>query len=81
MLSALAQRADGPFVARLPREAGRREFRYAHLFSGEVAGADASEDAPEAAAPAPSRLERLEQRVADLEAELAALKQELGAAS
>ena len=81
MLSALAQREDGPFVARLPREAGRRESRYAHLFSGEVAAAAASEDAHAAAAPAPSRLERLEQRVADLEGEVAALKQKLGAAS
>ena len=79
VLSALTQREDGPFVVRLPREAGRRESRYAHLFSGEVAGAAESEDVREAAAPAPSRLERLEQRVADLEAELSALKQELGA--
>jgi uncharacterized protein len=36
-LTRLSERADGPFVTRLPREPGRRESRYAHLFSGEVA--------------------------------------------
>ena len=30
----LATREDGPFVVRLAREPGRRESRYAHLFSG-----------------------------------------------
>jgi uncharacterized protein YceH (UPF0502 family) len=36
-LTRLSEREDGPFVVRLAREAGRRESRYAHLFSGEVA--------------------------------------------
>jgi uncharacterized protein len=36
-LTRLTEREDGPFVVRLAREAGRRESRYAHLFSGEVA--------------------------------------------
>src|ERR1700749_2171248 len=36
-LTRLSEREDGPFVTRLPREPGRREARYAHLFSGEVA--------------------------------------------
>ena len=35
-LTRLSEREDGPFVVRLAREAGRRESRYAHLFSGEV---------------------------------------------
>src|SRR6202012_363164 len=35
----LSEREDGPFVVRLAREPGRRDSRYAHLFSGEVAGA------------------------------------------
>jgi uncharacterized protein YceH (UPF0502 family) len=38
-LTRLAEREGGPFVTRLAREPGRRESRYAHLFSGEVAGA------------------------------------------
>jgi uncharacterized protein YceH (UPF0502 family) len=37
-LTRLAEREGGPFVVRLAREPGRRESRYAHLFSGEVAG-------------------------------------------
>jgi len=36
-LTRLGEREDGPFVVRLAREPGRRESRYAHLFSGEVA--------------------------------------------
>ena len=35
-LTRLSEREDGPFVVRLARESGRRESRYAHLFSGEV---------------------------------------------
>lgn len=34
VLDALAKREDGPFVKRLPREPGKRESRYRHLFSG-----------------------------------------------
>jgi len=34
-LQALLERDSGPLVARLPREPGRRESRYMHLFSGE----------------------------------------------
>jgi uncharacterized protein len=37
-LTRLSEREDGPFVLRLAREPGRRESRYAHLFSGAVAG-------------------------------------------
>ena len=36
-LTRLSEREDGPFVVRLAREPGRRDSRYAHLFSGEVA--------------------------------------------
>lgn len=77
-LAALSRREDGPFVVRLPREQGRRESRYAHLFSGEVTGAPAGEeefDSPQAAAPAVRDIERLEQRIASLEAEVAELRQ------
>ena len=37
-LTRLGEREDGPFVTRLAREPGRRESRYAQLFSGEVTG-------------------------------------------
>lgn len=39
-LTRMADRPDGPFVVRLPREPNRRDSRWAHLFSGPVAGAD-----------------------------------------
>jgi uncharacterized protein len=35
-LTRLSERENGPFVVRLAREPGRRDSRYAHLFSGEV---------------------------------------------
>lgn len=72
-LESLARREDGPFVVRLPREPGKRESRYAHLFSGEVEGEDAAFDAVPAAAKSAS-FQQLEERVSRLEAELADLK-------
>lgn len=72
-LDQLTQREDGPFIVRLPREPGKRESRYAHLFSGEVDGSDAV--VCEAFSPIePSQRTQLEPRVAQLEAEVAELK-------
>lgn len=82
VLVSLSRREDGPFVVRLPREPGRRESRYAHLFSGEVEGASATdlvEHTDDATAPARVTLQSLEQRVADLEATVAELKAQLAA--
>ncbi len=79
-LQQLAQREDGPFVVRLPREPGRRESRYAHLFSGEVEVPDTitSESTIPRAAPAQSeRLNDLEQLVRELREELEEVKQKL----
>lgn len=82
VLTALAERDDGPFVVRLAREPGRRESRYAHLFSGEVvgeiAGAADGEEAPPPAGADADRIEQMEQRIAALEATVAALQQRLG---
>src|SRR5688572_23232146 len=61
----LMVRADGPFVTRLAREPGRRESRYAHLFSGPVQSA--STEPAEAPTPAPRRIDREEDRLARLE--------------
>jgi uncharacterized protein YceH (UPF0502 family) len=60
----LMAREDGPFIARLPRAAGARESRYAHLFSGSI------ESAPEpeiAAAGSPGGATALSERVSRLE--------------
>jgi uncharacterized protein YceH (UPF0502 family) len=75
VLAGLMARTDGPFVARLAREPGRRDARFAHLFGGQSAAA------PPAAAPeevaAPTRLERLEEEVRQLRSELEGLKRRL----
>ena len=73
-LESLSNREDGPFVLQLPREPGRRDSRYAHLFSGAVSMPAQSEPsdiepAPESA-PAASRLERLEEDVRQLKEQL-----------
>jgi uncharacterized protein YceH (UPF0502 family) len=87
VLGSLAQREDGPFVMRLAREPGRRESRYAHLFSGEVSGAEAGtlEDSAAGCIEKPGakdgRISQLEARVADLENEMAGLKKLLTAPS
>jgi uncharacterized protein YceH (UPF0502 family) len=81
-LESLRSREDGPFVVRLPREPGRRDSRYAHLFSGAVA-VPASDEEPQAvafsgvAAEIPARLDRLEEQVQRLREELADLKRRL----
>ena len=49
-LTRLSEREDGPFVLRLAREPGRRESRYAHLFSGAVAGGAEGHSSAELAA-------------------------------
>jgi uncharacterized protein len=80
-LESLSNRADGPFVVRLPREPGRRDSRYAHLFSGAVtipAPTEESITGPSmASAPAPSRLERLEKELQQLKQELNDIKARL----
>jgi uncharacterized protein len=75
-LEQLARREDGPFVMRLPREPGKRESRYAHLFAGEVTGADERES-PTVAANESATIIQLEQRVAQLEAEMKAMSDRL----
>jgi uncharacterized protein YceH (UPF0502 family) len=85
VLVSLSRREDGPFVVRLPREPGRRESRYAHLFSGEVEGVsatdtpNATEHVDDAETPTRVTLHTLEQRITDLEATVAELKAQLAA--
>lgn len=70
-LEQLANREDGPYVVRLPREPGKRESRYMHLFSGDM---QTLINVVEAVAPTEQSLEA---RVEALETEVAELKQRL----
>jgi len=74
-LEHLARHDAGACVVRLAREAGRRDARYAHLFSGEVHTASAAAPEPEATAVPADRLTALEQQVRELRDELQALRQ------
>jgi len=79
-LQRLVNYEQGPFVVRLAREPGRREARYAHLFSGAV------EVPPDTVAPlavsdtdpGQQTLQGVESRLAAMEAELERLRSLLG---
>ncbi len=78
-LQHMMDRDDGPYVTRLPREPGKRESRYAHLFCGEVEAtthstnvnvrSEVNED--------DARIAQLEQWVMELFVEVNQLKQQL----
>jgi uncharacterized protein YceH (UPF0502 family) len=78
-LDDLLTREGGPFVVKLEREPGRRESRYAHLFSGPVdtaASHSAYVDVQQSldTSNQENRIVALEQEVASLREELLALK-------
>ena len=78
-LQKLMQR-EPPLAVVLPRQPGTKEFRYAHLLSGEVESRDLA--SPQLASPSSSsaddeRVSRLEEAVADLQNEVSELRQQL----
>ncbi|HIE9772937.1 TPA: YceH family protein [Klebsiella pneumoniae] len=81
VLEGLTTREDGPFVARLPWEPGKRESRYMHLFCDDM---DTLITTVEALAPLDddgdlrARVEALEGEVAELKARLDSLLHHLG---
>ena len=77
VLQGLMDAPEGPFVVKLPHEPGRREFRYAHLFSGEVdisASYSSTEDDGDTSESGDDRISRLEQQVEQLQAEIQQIK-------
>ncbi|KQA20292.1 DUF480 domain-containing protein [Vibrio metoecus] len=73
VLDRLANRASGALVVKLPREPGKRESRYHHLFCGEV-DMSAFASSTENEGMASSQLAELEQEVAALREEVAELR-------
>ncbi|HGA2074265.1 TPA: YceH family protein [Yersinia enterocolitica] len=64
VLNQLSLRDDGPFVVRLAREPGKRESRFMHLLSGDIAPlSSAVQSASEGADDLESRVAQLEQQV------------------
>ena len=63
---------EPPLIARLPRQSGQKEVRYAQLLSGEVslAGQEPETD------PEPDRIEKLEQEVEELKRQFAEFKKQ-----
>lgn len=75
ILDGLANRESGPLVVKLPREPGKRESRYQHLFSGEVDVESLEQTfahAPEGGAT--TRIDQLEHEVHALKNEVAELR-------
>ncbi len=77
-LRALKEAEDGPYVTKIPREPGRRESRFAHLFSGDVEPAVEPTREPEVSMSVSDdgdRVTQLEQQVAALELEIREIRQ------
>lgn len=71
VLNQLSLREDGPFVVRLAREPGKRESRFMHLLSGDVAPTSPAQGS------APDGADALEARVAQLEQQVMVLTRRL----
>jgi uncharacterized protein len=77
VLQNLIERDAEPLVARLPREPGRRESRYMHLFGGAAPPQAAAEPVPTEGADQSEARETLASRVARLEDAVGLLRAEL----
>lgn len=75
VLNALEENDYGPYVTMLPRQAGRKESRYAHLFCGEVESISSPDSGvATSAVKGSSRLEELELEVSELREKLRGLE-------
>ncbi len=70
VLQDLAGREEGALVRKLPREPGRRESRYVHLFCGEVDMPQVRHGEEEALVSDEDRVTALEQRVEEMSLQL-----------
>lgn len=74
VLERLAARESGALVVKLPREPGKRESRYQHLFSGEVDLEALAVESSYASSFSSNKMEMLEAEVAELRQEVAELR-------
>ncbi|PSU35954.1 YceH family protein [Photobacterium lutimaris] len=80
VLDKLSEHPKGPFVVKLPKESGKRDFRYMHLLSGEVDIEALQQQSQKVASGSPSsptseRLTALEDEVVELKKEVQELKE------
>lgn len=77
-LNSLMSRDEDPLVARLPRQAGQKEIRFAHLLSGEIPVEESAETTLPRRTHTPSqdRVSVLEQEVASLKSQVQDLQQQ-----
>jgi uncharacterized protein YceH (UPF0502 family) len=77
-LRGLSTRETEPMVVKLPRQAGQKDARHAHLLSGPVETEQAvgEELSTRSARSSPERVERLEQQVEALNAEVEGLRKQ-----
>jgi uncharacterized protein len=76
-LESLITRDDPALVARLPRQAGQKEARYAHLLSGDVAIPEQLPSPSPRTEPVMREVRAENERVAHLEAEVETLRREV----
>ncbi|MDO6499145.1 YceH family protein [Photobacterium sanguinicancri] len=74
VLDHLAEHPKGPFVVKLPRENGKRDCRYMHLFSGAV---DVDNFVVAAPAVTNAKSNVSEERIVELEEQVASLTQDV----
>lgn len=75
-LNGLISREPEPLVARLPRQPGQKEGRFAHLLSGEIDVEALAAETERIASSSSSRRSSLEERVEALSAEVDKLKEQ-----
>ena len=77
-LDSLASREESPLAVRLPRQPGRKEYRYAHLLSGDVLidSNSVTEQLDSSSETLRERVERLETEIAELKREFAEFRRQ-----
>ncbi len=76
-LNRLLEWQPAPLAVRLPRQAGSREARYAHLLAGTPAAAEAAPAPERAASPSDDELRQLSAAIETLQREVAEIKEQI----